>query len=33
VAEMLVDAGIPRTDIVLGFQPPELRHLTEYAEV
>jgi hypothetical protein len=31
VAEMLVEAGIPRSDIVLGFQPPELRHLTAYA--
>jgi XisI protein len=31
VAEMLIDAGIPRNHIVLGFQPPELRHLTEYA--
>jgi XisI protein len=31
VAEQLVDAGIPRHDIVLGFQPPHLRVLTDYA--
>ena len=31
VAELLVQAGIPRADIVLGFQPPQLRNLTEYA--
>ena len=24
-------AGIPKRDIVLGFQPPEIRPLTEYA--
>jgi hypothetical protein len=24
-------AGIPKNDIVLGFQPPDVRPLTEYA--
>jgi hypothetical protein len=27
----LVEAGIPKEDIVLAFNPPELRYLTEYA--
>jgi hypothetical protein len=27
----LLRAGVPREDIVLGFQPPERRHLTEFA--
>ena len=27
----LLSAGVPREDIVLGFQPPELRPLTEFA--
>ena len=31
VAEQLVAAGIPRQDIVLGFQLPHLRALTDYA--
>ena len=31
IAEELVRAGVPREDIVLGFQPPERRHLTEFA--
>jgi hypothetical protein len=30
LAEELVAAGIPRSDIVLGFQPVELRPLTSY---
>ena len=30
IAEELVAAGIPRNDIVLGFQPAELRPLTSY---
>ncbi len=30
IAEELVDAGIPRDKIVLGFQPPALRQYTEY---
>jgi uncharacterized iron-regulated membrane protein len=31
IAEELVAAGIPRTDIVLGFHPEELRSLTGFA--
>jgi hypothetical protein len=31
VAEELVEAGIPREHIVLGFQPEEVRPFTEYA--
>lgn len=31
VAEELVEAGIPRDQIVLGFQPPSLRQYTDYA--
>src|SRR5689334_16066425 len=27
----LVKAGVPKSDIVLAFQPPELRHLTDFA--
>jgi hypothetical protein len=30
LGEELVAAGIPRSDIVLGFQPTELRPLTGY---
>jgi hypothetical protein len=31
VATELMAEGIPSEDIVLAFQPPELRHLTEFA--
>ena len=31
LATELVAAGVPKEDIVLGFQPPERRHLTEFA--
>jgi hypothetical protein len=31
VAEQLIAAGVARHDIVLGFQPPQLRTLTDYA--
>ncbi|MDQ3248230.1 MAG: XisI protein [Chloroflexota bacterium] len=31
IAEELVEAGIPRHAIVLGFQPPKARPYTEYA--
>jgi hypothetical protein len=31
IAQRLVEAGIPRDDIVLGLQPPEMRRYTEYA--
>jgi hypothetical protein len=27
----LLRAGVPKDDIVLAFQPPELRHLTDFA--
>ena len=31
MAERLEEAGIPKSDIVLGFQPPSIRPYTEYA--
>lgn len=31
IAQELVDRGVPKSDIVLGFQPPYRRPLTEYA--
>jgi hypothetical protein len=31
LASVLVSAGIPKDDIVLAFNPPELRSMTEYA--
>src|SRR5262245_18316060 len=31
VAERLVEAGIPKSKIVLAFKPPELRPLTGFA--
>jgi len=31
VAEELVEAGIPREQIVLGFRSPKLRRYTQYA--
>jgi hypothetical protein len=31
IAEFLVRAGVPREEIVLGFQPPSMRPYTEYA--
>ncbi|MEM9885761.1 MAG: XisI protein [Bacteroidota bacterium] len=31
IAEELVERGIPKTDIVLGLQPPYARPYTEYA--
>lgn len=31
IASQLVSAGVPKTDIVLGFQSPAKRPLTEYA--
>jgi hypothetical protein len=30
-ANLLTTAGVPKDDIVLAFNPPELRHLSEYA--
>lgn len=31
MANALTRFGVPREDIVLAFQPPSLRHLTEFA--
>jgi hypothetical protein len=31
VADDLERAGVPKKDIVLGFQPPEVRPFTDYA--
>jgi hypothetical protein len=31
VADELLAAGVPREDIVLGFHPPRVRHLTGFA--
>lgn len=30
-ADELMRAGVPASDIVLGFQPPDRRHLTAFA--
>ncbi len=31
VADALLEAGVPREDIVLAFHPPEVRQYTEFA--
>src|SRR5262245_36099151 len=31
ITKDLLAAGVPKADIVLAFQPPEMRHLTEFA--
>ena len=31
IASYFLEQGVPHTDIVLGFQPPELRSLTKFA--
>ncbi|MFN0112370.1 MAG: element excision factor XisI family protein, partial [Blastocatellia bacterium] len=31
IATDLEEAGVPKEDIVLGFQPPKVRPYTEYA--
>jgi hypothetical protein len=31
IATDLLNAGVPKEDIVLGFQPPEMRPFTEFA--
>ncbi len=31
VASELVDLGVPKTDIVLGFKPPYMRQFTDFA--
>ncbi len=33
IAQKLVDLGVPKQDIVLGFQPPEIRQYTESSVV
>ena len=33
VGQMLLDAGIPKTDLVLGFHSPSMRADTEFAVV
>ena len=33
VAEALIEKGVSRAEIVLGFQAPEMRQYTEYASV
>ncbi|WP_460206989.1 element excision factor XisI family protein [Scytonema sp. NUACC21] len=30
VAEELLEAGVPREDIILGFHPPQVRHYTDF---
>jgi len=31
IANQLVDLGVPKQDIVLGFDPPNLRKYTDFA--
>ena len=31
VADALLEAGVPREDIVLGFHPPDVRQYTDFA--
>lgn len=31
IANELVELGVPKSDIVIGFQPPDLRKFTGYA--
>lgn len=31
IAHLLEEAGVPKNEIVLGFQSPEIRSLTDYA--
>lgn len=33
IAEELVELGVPKLDIVLGFHPPYMRQFTDYAVV
>ena len=33
IAEELINAGIPKSDIVLGFHEPEIRQYTGFAVV
>ncbi len=32
IANQLVELGVPKQHIVLGFDPPKMRHYTEFAE-
>jgi XisI protein len=31
LTDQLLEAGVPKSDIVLGFQPPQARALTDFA--
>ncbi|MEH2354371.1 XisI protein [Nostoc sp.] len=31
IANQLVELGVPNEDIVLGFDPPKMRHYTDFA--
>lgn len=31
VAEELLEAGVPKEDIILGFHPPEVRQYTDFS--
>ncbi|MDZ8054916.1 MAG: XisI protein [Aulosira sp. ZfuVER01] len=31
IANKLVELGVPKQDIVLGFDPPKMRHYTDFA--
>lgn len=31
IANKLVEHGVPKQDIVLGFDPPKMRHYTDFA--
>lgn len=31
IANQLVELGVPKTDIVLGFDPPKMRQYTDFA--
>ncbi|WP_293064495.1 element excision factor XisI family protein [Okeania sp. SIO2B3] len=33
IAQELVERGVPKEDIVLGFQAPEMREYTDYGVV
>lgn len=33
IANQLVELGVPKTDIVLGFDPPKMRQHTEFAAI
>ena len=31
ITDLLLEAGVPKSDIVLGFQPPQARELMDFA--